>query len=91
MLDEFLSLHGNAQPNIPMIKRYQAKRKELFSLVTVQFAQKKNSYLLTISLHFILIIKWYGPFGTVLDGTFVMFSFSTAPITQVKFSFRTEQ
>ena len=40
MFDEFLSLHGNAQPNFTM-KWYEAKRERILKL-TVTFAPRKN-------------------------------------------------
>ena len=88
MYDEFLSLHGNAQPNITSYdeKIWGEEERVLklnYSRSRVCY-KKELSYLLTISLHFILVIKWYEPFGTILDATFVMSSFWTASLTQVQ-------
>ena len=51
MFDEFLSLHGNAQPNFTMMKSYEAKRERILKL-TVQFAARKNCHSL-FTHHFV--------------------------------------
>ena len=41
VFDEFFSLHGNAQPNFTMMRRYEAERERILKL-SVQFAPRKN-------------------------------------------------
>ena len=82
MFDEFLSLQGNAQPNITSYdEKIWGEEERVIKLNYNRSrvcTKKELSYLLTISLHFILIIKWYEPLETILDATFVVFSFWTA-------------